>query len=139
VLRFVSLAALIAIVAAGCAGAARRQSSTTHEMPRILAREWEGQASAIATAAAAGDDCRAMRLAASLRNEVSASRHEVPPRLRAPLLTGVNALADRISTCTRVVTVQTPPEVPLKGPKPKPPHGPPKHGRGHGDGGGNDQ
>jgi hypothetical protein len=108
-------------------------------MPRALAQEWAGQASAIASAAAAGDDCRAMQLAASLRDEVSASRYKLPPRLRTPLLTGVNALADRISTCTRVVTVETLPQGPPKGPKPKPPPGPPKHHHGHGDGGGNDQ
>lgn len=99
-------------------------------MPRALAQEWEGQASAIAAAAAAGNDCRAMRLAASLRTEVTASRHKLPLRLRSPLLTGVNALADRVSTCTRVVTVQIPAKgpAPPKGPKPKPPHGPPGHG-----------
>ena len=133
VLRIVSLAALLAVVAAGCGGATPR--TTVHGMPRVLAQEWEGQASAIASAAAAGNDCQAMRLAATLRDEVSASRRKLPPRLRTPLLTGVNALADRISTCTRVVTVQGPP----KGPKPKPPHGPPKHHHGNGDGGGNDQ
>lgn len=81
-----------------------------------------------------------MRLAASLRDEVTAARHKLPLRLRSPLLAGVNALADRISTCIRVqvVTVQSPP---AKGPGPKPPHGPPGHGHGHGDhhGGGNDQ
>ena len=104
-------------------------------MPRALAQEWEGQASAIASAAAAGNDCQAMRLAATLRDEVSASRRKLPPRLRTPLLRGVNALADRISTCTRVVTVPAQP----KGPKPKPPHGSPGHGHGHGDGGGNEQ
>jgi hypothetical protein len=104
-------------------------------MPQALAQAWEGQASAIASAAAAGNGCRAMRLAASLRDEVSASRHKLPLRLQAPLLTGVNALAARISTCTRVVTVPAQP----KGPKPKPPHGSPGHGHGHGDGGGNEQ
>ena len=105
-LRIVSAVALFAVVAAGCGGAARPQN-----------------------------DCRAMRLAASLRAEVTAFRHKLPLGLRSPLLTGVNALADRISTCTRVVTMQTPtkpkPPGPPKGPKPKPPHGPPGHGKGN--------
>jgi hypothetical protein len=143
VLRIVSAVALLAVVA-GCGGAAQPQVSAARGLPRALAQEWEGQASAIASAAAAGNDCRAMRLAASLRDEVSASSHKVPVRLRTPLLTGVNALAERISTCTRVVTVQTTPQPPKKGPppkkpapkpKPKPPHG---HDHKHG-GDGNDQ
>jgi hypothetical protein len=128
--RIVSAVALLVVVA-GCGGAATPQTSAAHGVPRGLAQAWAGQASAIASAAVAGNDCRAMRLAASLRDEISASRHKLPMRLRTPLLTGVNALADRISTCTRVVTVQTPPTKgpPPKGPKPKPPHGPgDKHG-----------
>jgi hypothetical protein len=133
--------ALVAVVAAGCGGAARPQSSAAHGIPQSLARAWEGQASAIATAAATGEGCRAMRLAASLREEVTAARHKLPLRLRSPLLTGVNSLADRISTCirVRVVTVQTPAP---PGPKPKPPHGPPGHDKHHHEkhrGDGNDQ
>ncbi|HKD93855.1 MAG TPA: hypothetical protein VKB43_04005 [Gaiellaceae bacterium] len=133
VLRIVSAVALLAVVA-GCGGSARPQRSAAHGLPPALAQEWEAQASAIASAASAGNKCRAMRLAASLRDDVTASSHKVPVRLRTPLLTGVNALADRISTCTRIVTVpQTPPP---KGP----PHGPPgHHHHHHGDGGGNDQ
>lgn len=125
------MVALLAVVA-GCGAASRPQTSASRGVPRALAQEWAGQASAIASASAAGNDCQAMRLAASLRDEVTASKHKVPLRLRSPLLTGVTALADRISTCTRVVTVPTPPP---KGPKPKPPHGHHKHA----DGGGNDQ
>lgn len=133
--------ALLAVIAAGCGGAAPSQSSASDRIPQPLARAWEGQASAIATAASAGEGCRAMRLAASLREEVTAARRKLPLRLRSPLLTGVNALADRISTCTRVrvVTVQTPPP---KGPKPKPPLGPPgrdKHRPGKHRGDGNDR
>ena len=136
VLRIVSAAALFALlaVAAGCGGAAAPQTSAADGVPHALAQEWERQASAVATASAAGDDCRAMRLAASLRDEVSASRHRLPVRLRSPLLTGVNALADRISTCTRVVTVPTQPKPPPKGPKPQPPPRPPGHDK-HGDDG----
>jgi hypothetical protein len=133
IISAVALFALLAVVAAGCGGAAGPQRSPAHGVPRALAQAWAGQATAIASAAAAGNDCRAMRLAASLRDEVTASRHKLPLRLRSPLLTGVNALADRISTCTRVVTVPTPPKgPPPKGPKP--PHGPPGHHK-HGDGG----
>jgi hypothetical protein len=134
VLRILSGAALLVVVVAGCGGAAPR-GSASQRLPRALAQDWEGQASAIATAADAGNDCRAMRLAASLSAEVAASRHKLPVRLRSPLLTGVNDLADRISTCTRIVTVPVqpkPPKGPKPPPKPKPPKPhPPGHDKGH--------
>ena len=130
VLRILSVAALLVAVVAGCGDAGAHRSARSG-IPRALARQWEQRASAIATAAAAGNDCRAMHLAASLRSEVAASRHELPLRLRRPLVTGVNALAARVSTCTRVVTVPVQPKPP-KGPKPKPPehHGPHGHHKG---------
>ena len=130
VLRILSVAALLVAVVAGC-GDAAPQRSTAGGVPRALARQWEAQASAIAKAAAAGNDCRAMHLAASLSREVAAARHQLPLRLRRPLVTGVNALAARVSTCTRVVTVPVQPKPP-KGPKPKPPehHGPHGHHKG---------
>lgn len=124
------------VVAAGCGSAARQQSSD-RGLPRALAREWERQASAVAAASGAGDDCRAMRLAASLRSEVTASRRRVPPRLRSALLTGVNRLAARISTCTRVVTVPVQPTPPKNHEKQPKPHEPPGHHKHkHGDRGG---
>jgi hypothetical protein len=130
VLRILPGAALLVVVVAGCGGGAP-QGSASQRLPQALAQDWETQASAIATAADAGNDCRAMRLAASLRAEVAASRHKLPLRLRSPLLTGVNDLADRVSTCTRVVTVPAQPK-PGKGPKPKPPKPhPPGHDKGH--------
>ena len=134
VLRILSGAALLVVVVAGCGGAAP-QGSASRRLPRALAQEWEAQASAIATAADAGNDCRAMHLASSLRTEVALSRHKLPLRLRTPLLTGVNALADRVSTCTPVVTAPVQPKPP-KGPKPEPPkhHGPPGHDKGDGKG-----
>ena len=129
VLRIFSGAALLVVVAAGCGGAAP-QGSAPQRLPHALAHDWEAQASAIAAAADAGNDCRAMRLAASLRADVAASRQKLPVPLRSPLLTGVNDLAARISTCTRVVTVPVQPQPP-KNPKPKPPpHEPPDH-KGH--------
>ena len=132
VLRILSAAALFAVVAGGCGGAARPQRLAVHGVPRALAHDWEGQASAIATAAAAGDDCNALQLAHALRRDVIATQHELPPRLRTPLLTGVNALAERI-TC--VMTVPAPPRKPSKPHHEH--HG--HHGHGHGDGGGNEQ
>src|SRR5438477_10404871 len=96
VLRILSVAALLVAVVAGCGDAGAHRSARSG-IPRALARQWEQRASAIATAAAAGNDCRAMHLAASLRSEVAASRHELPLRLRRPLVTGVNAPAARAS------------------------------------------
>lgn len=127
VLRILSGAVLLVVVAAGCGGGASRDSGA-HGIPRALAREWETRASAIAGAAAAGNSCEAQHLAASLRDDVVSSQGSVPRRLRSALLTGVNSLADR-TACTRVVTVQTPPPQPK--PKPPKPHEPPGHGKGH--------
>jgi hypothetical protein len=125
VLKIVPVAALLAIVAAGCGSGGRPNVAAVHGVPRALAQAWEGQATAIASAASAGNSCRAQQLAASLRDDVVTSQQRVPSRLRSALLTGVNALADR-TTCT---PVQTP--TPPKGPKPKPPK---HHGDNKGDG-----
>ena len=132
VLRIISGAALLVVVAVGCGGGTPRDSAA-HGVPRALAHEWETRASAIADAAAAGNGCEAQHLAASLRDDVVSSQSKVPRRLRSALLTGVYSLADH-TECTRVVTVQTPPPThPTPGPKPEPPkpHEPPGHGKGH--------
>ena len=130
VLRIFAGAALVVVVVAGCGGGAPPKTAA-HGVPRALASEWETRASAIAKAAAAGNDCKAQSLAASLRDDVVSSQGRVPTRLRSALLSGVNSLADQ-TTCTRIVTVQAPPGKP-PGPKPKPPkhHEPPGHGKGH--------
>jgi hypothetical protein len=132
VLRILSVLTLLTVVAAGCGGDTQTRRSADRGVPRTLAQGWEAQASAIADAAAGGDDCRALQLASSLRDQVVAAQRKVPLRLRSPLLTGVNALADRI-TCT--------PPRPKKEPKPPPghhdDHKPVHHG--HGGGNGNDQ
>jgi hypothetical protein len=132
VLRIVSAAILVAAIVAGCGGGAPPQRSAFRGVPRVLAQDWEGQASAIAAAASTGKSCRALHLAAALRTDVTRSRDKLPYRLRSPLLTGVNALADRI-TCTPVVTKPAPPKKPPKGPKPKPPKPPKPHGPGDDD------
>jgi hypothetical protein len=138
VLRIVSAAALLGVVFAGCGGAAPPQRSGFRGVPSALAQDWEGQATAIAAAASAGNSCRALQLARTLRTDVIRSRQKLPVRLRAPLLTAVNALADRI-TCAPAVA-----GVPRKPPKPShEKHGHDKHhgdhGHDQGDGGGPDQ
>ena len=132
VLRILTAALLLVVAAAGCGGAARPQKDAVPRVPRALAQNWEGRASAIADAASAGNSCQARQLANSLRTDVEASKNEVPLRLRAPLLTSVNALADRI-TC--------PPVTPTTTEKPKPPPKPDhkEHGKGHGKGHGHDK
>ena len=124
VLRILSGAALLVVVAAGCGGAAGPQRSAVHGVPPALAQSWEGQASDIAAAASAGNSCLALRLANALRADVVASKDRVPSRLRPPLLTSVRALADRIK-CTPVV--QTPPKKPTPPEKPKPRKHPHEH------------
>src|SRR5439155_10676717 len=99
-------------------------SAAVQGMPRALAQAWAGQASAIATAASAGNSCRALQLATSLRQDVVTSEQEVPLRLRSPLRTGVNALADRVNaladriTCTPAAK-RKPPEHRQEKPNPK--------------------
>jgi hypothetical protein len=142
VLRIVTAAALLMILAAGCGSSAGRHRSSARGVPRALARAWEDRALAVADAARAGNSCAALRLANSLREEIAAKVSQIPRRLQSPLLAGASALADRI-TCTpppRTVTVAPPhPKKPKPGPgpgpkPPKPPeHGPPgDHGHGHG-------
>src|SRR4029453_17377600 len=136
VLRILSGAALLMVVAAGCGGAAGPQRSAFHGVPRALAQDWEGKASDIAAAASAGNSCLALQLATGLRADVEASKDRVPSRPRPPPLASVKALAARIK-CTPVV--QTPPKKPPppKKPKPKEPHEHDHHDH-HGHGGGGD-
>lgn len=58
----------------------------------------------------------------------------MPARLRSPLVTGTNALADRITCTVLPQTVTVGPKAP-KAPEPPNPHD--EHGHGHGDGNGN--
>jgi hypothetical protein len=133
VLRILSVAAVVALVAAGCGSAPQPQAE--RGLPRALAQEWATRASAVAHAAAAGDDCQALQLASSLRDEIIAREDKVPARLQKPLVQGANALADRF-TCTlpaQTVTVPPPVTKPTKPPDHKPPHRDHKHGGGGGD------
>jgi hypothetical protein len=129
VLRILSVAALVVLVAAGC-GSAGPQPQADRALPRALAASWADRASAIATAAAAGRSCRAAQLASSLRDAIVADEARVPARLQKPLLQSVNSLADRITCAPQPQTVTT--GGPRKGPEP-PAHEPPKpHHEKHG-------
>jgi hypothetical protein len=123
------VATALALLVAGCGGSASPPKPATPGVPRVLASEWASRASGVAVAAQRGNSCRALQLASSLRDDVVAAQGEVPEGLRSPLVTGVNALADRF-TCTPKATAP-------KGP-PKPPK-PPGHKHDHGDGQGNDK
>jgi hypothetical protein len=133
VLRILSVTALVALVAAGC-GSAGPQPRVERGLPRALASAWATRASTIASAAAAGENCRASQLASSLRDEIIAKEGRVPVRLQKPLVQGANALADRI-TCT-VTVVPSPKQGPTP-PGQKPPK--PPHQEKHGGHGGNQQ
>jgi hypothetical protein len=133
VLRIASVAVLVALVAAGCGSSSRPVTSAERGIPRPLASAWAAQASTIAAAAAAGDGCRARRLAGSLRTQVIEAGGKVPARLSVPLLESINSLADRFVCLLPPVTVTTPPAPP---PKPKEHHGNghhDHHGQGNGD------
>ena len=114
-LRILSAAALVALVAAGCGSSVRLDRSAAPGLPSSLAEVWATQASAVADAYAAGDSCRAYHLATSLRDDVINKESKVPTRLQSPLVAGVTALANRI-TCT-----------PPPPPKKHPPHDHHKH------------
>jgi hypothetical protein len=131
-LRYLSAAALVVLVAAGCGGSARPDRPAARGVPRALATAWEAKASKVADAAAAGDDCLALQLATSLRDEVVADETKLPPRLYSPLLTGVNSIVDRI-VCVPPAT--NPPKEPPKKPPPKPHDDHHHHDHGHGDNG----
>jgi len=134
VLRILPGAVLVALLLAGCGGSSRPDRSATRGVPRALASEWASQASAVAGAAAAGDSCRAAQLAAALRTDVIEKESRVPARLQPALLSGVNALADRIVCQAPPVTSKNPPK-----PPPKPPHKHDHHDHHkHGDKQGND-
>ena len=131
-LRLLSAAALLVVLAAGCGGSALPKRAA-QGVPRALAQGWEDRAEAIAAAASAGNDCSARQLAVSLREDVIQAQRKVPRRLQGPLLSGVSSLVDH-ATCTPVATKK--PQPPPKRPKPKPPKPPKKHGphghEGHG-------
>ena len=109
VFRLISATALVVLVAAGCGSSARPQPTAARGLPPALAQQWAAQASSIADAAANGQGCRAQRLASTLRNEIIAQEGRVPARLRSPLVTGANALANRIMCMPQPVTVQAEP------------------------------
>jgi len=131
VLRIVLGLSLLALVAAACGGSSRPDRVGAHGVPRALASAWEARASAVAQAVASGNDCRAQQLASALRDEIIADEAKLPPRLYSPLLSGANALADRIVCEVPPETVTVPAKkAPKPPPKPKPPD---KHHHHHGD------
>ena len=133
-MKVLAVAALLVVTAAGCGGGLRAQRTAPPEIPRALAQGWESQAAEIATVASTGDSCRALQLARSLRSDMVTSQPQIPLRLRAPLLTGVTSLADRI-TCARATVPRKPPKPPEKRHGHAPGH---RHGDGNGKGGGKD-
>lgn len=122
------LVAVVALVAAGCGGAAKeRAAPTPPKLPRALAQSWARQADAIAAAVASGDGCAAQLRAIALRTEVVGAVNErrVARRYLESLVGAVNDLAGRI-TCT--------PAPAPKQPKPNEHDKPKKHDK-HGKGG----
>lgn len=115
-----------ALVLAGCGGStAPPPVAKPPRIPHALAQTWAAQANAVAQALRAGDGCTAVRDATELRASIAQSELQVPRRLRAMLVSTVNALPGRI-TCN-----PAPPVHPHPHPPPHPP-GPHDHGPGHG-------
>jgi hypothetical protein len=132
VLRIACVVCVVVLVVGGCGGGGHSLSRVRTTLPRALAQQWAAQADRIAAAASAGQGCQAKALAGSLRDEVLQAGSQVPSRLSAPLLAGVNSLADRIVCSPPPQTVTTTPAKPPK----KPPHDHHDHGH-HGQGGDN--
>jgi hypothetical protein len=137
-MRLASVTALVVLAVTGCGGSARPEPSASRGLPTALAQQWAAQASSIANAAAHGRGCRAHQLASTLRHEIIAQKGRVPARLQRPLVTGVNALADRITCTPQPVAVQSEPPKPAQ-PPPKPHGGGPGHHHDHGDHDGKDK
>jgi hypothetical protein len=125
--RLASVTALVVLAVTACGGSARPEPIASRGLPPALAQQWAAEASSIANAAARGQGCRAHQLASTLRNEIVAKQGRVPARLQRPLVTGVNALADRIACTPRPVAVEAKPP-PQPPPKPHDDHG---HGHDH--------
>jgi hypothetical protein len=143
VLRLVFVGSLVAVVAAGCGGAARPRQSALRGVPSALAWGWEGQVTAIAHAASTGESCHALQLAKTLRADVARRKRELPPRLLSPLVTGVNELVARLNCPPPTTAATTTAPKPQPKPPPTPPHekdhhdhGPHGHDRGPGGDGG---
>jgi hypothetical protein len=131
----VAAIAAAALVLAGCGGStAPPPVAKPPRIPRALAQSWAAQANDVAQALQAGDGCTAVRYATELRASIAQSELQVPRRLRAMLVSTVNALPGRITR-----NPAPPPVNPH--PHPHPPHHPPDHhGHGHDRGpGGGDQ
>jgi hypothetical protein len=137
-MRLASVTALVVLAVSGCGGSARPEPLASRGLPPGLAQQWAAQASSIANAAAHGRGCRAQQLASTLRDEIFAQEGRVPARLQRPLVTGVNALADRITCTPRPVAVQSKPPKPAK-PPPKPHEPGPGHHHDRGDHHGKDE
>lgn len=117
----------LAGLAAACGSAGQAEGRPAARLPRSLAETWAAQAEAVAGALGSGSGCRARALAAALRDEVIAAEARLPGPLRAPLLEGVNALANRIACLVPPRTVTVQPPRPGKGPAPPPPPGQGRH------------
>jgi hypothetical protein len=90
-------AALAALCLSGCGGDAKR-ASPPPTLPRPLATSLAAGSDAVADALAAGDSCRALRLANQLRAETIAAVNtgRVDARLKEDLTGAVNDLAERV-------------------------------------------
>jgi hypothetical protein len=90
-------AALAALCLSSCGGEAKR-ASPPPTLPRPLATSLAAGSDAVADALAAGDSCRALRLANQLRAETIAAVNtgRVDARLKEDLTGAVNDLAERV-------------------------------------------
>jgi hypothetical protein len=98
------------ILLSGCGTGAEQRATTPPTFPRAVALPLARASDGVAAALAAGDNCRALTLAQSLRQQTGAAvaAARVPPRLRRPLQAAANDLARRIE-CTPPQPVETRP------------------------------
>ena len=88
----------VALALTGCGGSTEDAAPPPGPLlPRAVANDLAARSDRVAERLASGDRCAADREADELRTRAVAVVSKVPPALQEELLSGVNALAERIS------------------------------------------
>jgi hypothetical protein len=97
-MRLLAAACACALCLSACGGGGERHATPPPTLSRTVARSLAARTDAVAAALAAGDSCRAARLARQLQQQTIASinRGAVAPALQEPLSGAVNDLVARV-------------------------------------------
>ncbi len=93
-----TVVAAVAFALTGCGGSGEDAAPPTGpRLPRVVASDLAARSDRVSARLTSGDTCAADREADALRTRAVEVVSEVPPALQEELLSGVNALAERIS------------------------------------------